>query len=181
MNEITSFGSTKTGQLGTDEKQIKVHRRMLSRLHIGNLKNILRNTLSNQSLIYTEYVKEKFKKREISCEQEMIQETLTEFLSPKDNSSNVLIEYNEKEDEKIGIDRRILLRSKTSKLVKLENENIATRCNYCFAINIDKGIIVTVYWNKVNDIHDRLDYTIYQQASKTQGLTITHNLLKKSD
>lgn len=179
MNITTSFGSTKTGQLGTDDKQIKVHRRMLSRLHLGNLKNILRYTLSEQSFIYGEHVKEKFRKREISREDEIIQMTLIEFLSSRDSSGDVLIEYNEKEDEKLGIDRRILLRSKITKLVQLDNENIETNCNYCFAINIDKGIIVTVYWNKVNDIHNNLDHTIYQAASKAKGLAITHNLLEK--
>lgn len=175
MSEEIAFGETKVGKLDTDHDQLKVHRRMLSRLHLGLLKNALRQTLNNlpnQEIQYSQYVLDKFKNQEISCEKEMIQETVNLFLSNTDNGSDVLIEYNEKVLNGTKLDRRILLRSKTNKVVKLKNENIATHCNYCFSINIDNACIITVYWNKVNDVHERLDYTIYQQPSKAQGLTM---------
>lgn len=88
-----------------------------------------------------------------------------------------MVEYNEKPDANILWDRRILLRSKIEKMVAIKNKG-EMKCNYCFSINIDRGEVVTTYWNSVRDKHDSLDHSIYSKSTEAQGLKIRHNLLK---
>ena len=180
MSQASSFGTLNQGVLTTDNNQIKVHVKYLAPVDIACLKNILRETLSNLPNHRFKYggqhIKDKIESCEISREDELIQLTIDEFLSNPLNNKELLIEYNEKVDATGLLNRRILLRSSIDKMVEIKNKgNI--RCNYCFSINIDRGEVVTAYWNVVGDTHNSLDLSIYSKPSAALGLRIKKNIL----
>lgn len=181
MSQSSSFGHINPGILTTDDNQIKVHLKYLAPIDIANLKNILRETLSDLPKRRFKYggqhIKDKIKNSEISQEDEIIQLTIDEFLSNKPNSHKLLVEYNEKIDAAGLLDRRILLRSTIDKMVEIKNKG-NMKCHYCFSINIDRGEVVTTYWNAVRDTHHSLDPSIYSKPHAAQGLKIRHNILK---
>lgn len=78
------------------------------------------------------------------------------LLSP--NITDCIIEYNQR-----GDDRRVLLRSTFSSNVTLEKngKQFEADANLCIVIDIYTGVIVTAYWNEVNDHHDNVNMNRY--------------------
>lgn len=78
------------------------------------------------------------------------------LISP--NITDCIIEYNQR-----GDDRRVLLRSTFSSNVTLEKDgkSFEADANLCLVIDIYTGVIVTAYWNEVNDHHDNVNMKRY--------------------
>lgn len=53
--------------------------------------------------------------------------------------------------------RRVLLRSNAVQMVEIDG--VPTLCHLCAVIDIDRNVLVTVYYNDVNDHHESLDPT----------------------
>lgn len=74
------------------------------------------------------------------------------------NIKDCIIEYNQREN-----DKRVLLRSTFSSNVALEKDGIMVQAdaNLCIVIDIYTGVIVTAYWNEVDDHHGNVNMKRY--------------------
>lgn len=75
----------------------------------------------------------------------------------------MIIEYNSTNNYG-KIDKRVLIRSKKSYFVDIDNT--LTECNLCFVISIITGQIITAYYNEVNDNHNTIDWLRYDKSLK---------------
>lgn len=75
-----------------------------------------------------------------------------------------IIEYNETVLPSGDTDRRLLLRSDKSRMVRFRTRRkkvVERRANLCFVISLNRYELVTAYWNKVDDSHETIQWNRY--------------------
>lgn len=76
---------------------------------------------------------------------------------------SLIIEYNET-SKSTGVDKRVVLRSRESYSVYIDNNMIES--NLCFVLSILEGEVITAYYNDINDNHDSIDWLRYNKDLK---------------
>lgn len=77
-----------------------------------------------------------------------------------------IVEYNETVLPTGDTDRRLLLRSDKSRIVRFKTRNkevVEARANLCIVVSLDRFEIVTAYWNKVEDAHKTIQWHRYNE------------------
>lgn len=80
--------------------------------------------------------------------------------------ANFIIEYNETFVGSGRIDRRILVRSSKPQMVNFRLRGRRTEkaiAQLCFIISLDTYEIITVFWNKVSDNHETINWRRYNK------------------
>lgn len=123
--------------------------------------DIITNRLNNLTRLYcTKHVISKIKNDNLWFSSDMIVDVI------EDVSEENIVEYNV--SPFFGeMDSRVLLRSTESFLVDISG-NGPVYCNICFVISLDRGAIVTVYYNAEYDNHTYLDMSRYDQSLKVR-------------
>lgn len=144
------YGETKKGTVSVTQGQVKKHFTQFKAVEkaflFKTLKLVKRVKLSNH-----------LKHKDIAIDKNIITQVLK-------TGAYSIIEYNERTYTN-GTSKRALIRVKESQDVLLKDKGL-TPCNLCFVIDIHTGVIVTAYYNEVDDNHSTINYNRYDEDLK---------------
>lgn len=146
-------GKFKVGYVKRTQGQKKKHISQMTSQEV----DVIHEGIDNLSKLYaSQHVIRKIKNDGLWFTSDMVVEVLTNF------SAENIIEYNV--SQFYGkLDRRVLLRSSESYPVLIDGKG-KVDCNLCFVLSLDRGALVTVYWNEAGDNHSNIDMNRYDET-----------------
>lgn len=152
---MSKVGKFKHGQVKVTEGQRKKH---VSQMSEYELHRLCRRIKGVKRIRVSRHLKQKVENKEVSFTYSMIWDVLNNI------HKTHVVEYNrtsfyDKEES------RVLLRTQKSYPVKID-EIGEVRCNLCFVLSINRGNIVTAYWNEVDDNHTTINLERYDENLK---------------
>ena len=152
---MSKVGKFKHGQVKRTDGQRKKH---VSQMSEYELHRLCRRIKGLKRLRASSHLSQKVKRKEISFTYDMIWDVL------KNIHKSHIIEYNltmfnEQEES------RVLLRTHKSYPVQIDGKG-EVRCNLCFVLSLNRGNIITAYWNEVDDNHTTINLERYDENLK---------------
>jgi len=149
-------GNYKKGVIFRTENQIKKHREQMTLKELDLIRKIWLE-IPPETLQYSSHYISKMG----TAANDLIDKLYKEGLQENIIEVNLTLYHH-------NYELRVLLRSLNPVLIKMkdcrtEKWSIET-CNLCVVLSLTHHKVITAYWNKINDSHNSIDWTRYNQT-----------------